>query len=313
VRWCDRSADRGDFCCAHPLQCLWIHLAQVVFKFVALLAHSRTGARSFLELSRLRGARPTATTPWGTTTSTWLLPPPTAFRWETPRVCIPAPWSGGFLPFLAKRLQTLPWICCPVVGSPRRSPRTTEMRILLMAANQGPNALFCMPNRTKCILLISVVMAGSSDAVLHKVCVTACQLTYCQLRHPGTACRTTLCHPWESGHFSLLADTTSPRRFPGAGVLTETTAELALALTFSAARRVVEGDKFMRAGLYKGWLPSLFVGTCPVVRCAGRSRAGHVAKGRRLSRHCGGSLGPWGCVGAGPSILSCVPKMDHQV
>lgn len=45
-----------------------------------------------------------------------------------------------------------------------------------------------------------------------------------------------------------------------AGVLTETTAELALALTFAAARRVVEGDKFMRAGQYKGWLPDLFVG-----------------------------------------------------
>ena len=45
-----------------------------------------------------------------------------------------------------------------------------------------------------------------------------------------------------------------------AGVLTETTAELALALTFSAARRVVEGDSFMRGGKYKGWLPDLFVG-----------------------------------------------------
>ena len=48
------------------------------------------------------------------------------------------------------------------------------------------------------------------------------------------------------------------------GVLTETTAELALALTFAAARRVVEGDKFMRAGLYKGWLPTLFVGARPL-------------------------------------------------
>jgi hypothetical protein len=53
------------------------------------------------------------------------------------------------------------------------------------------------------------------------------------------------------------------------GVLTETTAELALALTFSAARRVVEGDKFMRAGLYKGWLPTLFVGNLLQVRQAG--------------------------------------------
>ncbi len=45
-----------------------------------------------------------------------------------------------------------------------------------------------------------------------------------------------------------------------AGVLTETTAELAAALTLAAARRVVEADVFMRAGHYKGWLPTLFVG-----------------------------------------------------
>ena len=46
-----------------------------------------------------------------------------------------------------------------------------------------------------------------------------------------------------------------------AGVLTETTAELAAALTLAAARRVVEADRFMRAGHYKGWLPDLFVGS----------------------------------------------------
>lgn len=44
------------------------------------------------------------------------------------------------------------------------------------------------------------------------------------------------------------------------GVLTETTAEMAIALTFSAARRVAEADVFMRKGQYKGWLPSLFLG-----------------------------------------------------
>ncbi len=44
------------------------------------------------------------------------------------------------------------------------------------------------------------------------------------------------------------------------GVLTETTAEMAVALTFAAARRLVEGDRFMRAGRYRGWLPSLFLG-----------------------------------------------------
>ena len=44
------------------------------------------------------------------------------------------------------------------------------------------------------------------------------------------------------------------------GVLTETTAEMAVALTFAAARRVVEADTFMRAGHYHGWLPTLFLG-----------------------------------------------------
>jgi glycerate dehydrogenase len=43
-------------------------------------------------------------------------------------------------------------------------------------------------------------------------------------------------------------------------VLTETTAETAAALTLAAARRIVEADVFMRAGHYKGWLPTLFVG-----------------------------------------------------
>ncbi|KAK1401797.1 hypothetical protein POM88_001402 [Heracleum sosnowskyi] len=41
------------------------------------------------------------------------------------------------------------------------------------------------------------------------------------------------------------------------GVLTETTAELAASLSVSMARRIVEADEFMRAGLYDGWLPHL--------------------------------------------------------
>lgn len=53
------------------------------------------------------------------------------------------------------------------------------------------------------------------------------------------------------------------------GVLTETTAELAAALTLSAARRVVEADSFMRGGHYKGWLPDLFVGKLLQVRGVG--------------------------------------------
>lgn len=44
------------------------------------------------------------------------------------------------------------------------------------------------------------------------------------------------------------------------GVLTETTAELAVALTLAAARRVSESERFLRAGRFTGWLPDLFLG-----------------------------------------------------
>ena len=44
------------------------------------------------------------------------------------------------------------------------------------------------------------------------------------------------------------------------GVLTETTADLTFALLLAAARRVAEGDRFVRAGGWKTWSPSLLLG-----------------------------------------------------
>jgi len=44
------------------------------------------------------------------------------------------------------------------------------------------------------------------------------------------------------------------------GVLTDTTADFAWALLMAAARRVVEGDKFTRAGKWKAWSPTMFLG-----------------------------------------------------
>jgi len=44
------------------------------------------------------------------------------------------------------------------------------------------------------------------------------------------------------------------------GVLTDTTADLAFALLMSAARRVVEGDKLVRAGKWKTWGPMILLG-----------------------------------------------------
>ncbi|RJX32482.1 MAG: D-glycerate dehydrogenase [Desulfarculus sp.] len=44
------------------------------------------------------------------------------------------------------------------------------------------------------------------------------------------------------------------------GVLTDTTADLAMALLLAVARRVVPADAYARAGKYQGWAPLLFVG-----------------------------------------------------
>lgn len=68
------------------------------------------------------------------------------------------------------------------------------------------------------------------------------------------------------------------------GVLTETTAEMAVALTFAAARRVVEADIFMRGGQYKGWLPKLFLGELLHRKTVGVIGAGRIgsAYGRMM-------------------------------
>jgi len=44
------------------------------------------------------------------------------------------------------------------------------------------------------------------------------------------------------------------------GVLTETTADLAWALLFATARRIVSADQYTRAGKFQGWSPMLFLG-----------------------------------------------------
>ena len=59
-------------------------------------------------------------------------------------------------------------------------------------------------------------------------------------------------------------------------MLTETTAEIACALTLAAARRVAEADVFMRAGKYEGWLPTLFVGQLLQNKTVGIIGAGRI-------------------------------------
>jgi hydroxypyruvate reductase 1 len=60
------------------------------------------------------------------------------------------------------------------------------------------------------------------------------------------------------------------------GVLTETTAQMAVALTFAAARRVGEAERFLRDGRYKGWLPSLFMGNLLWRKTVGVIGAGRI-------------------------------------
>jgi glyoxylate reductase len=45
------------------------------------------------------------------------------------------------------------------------------------------------------------------------------------------------------------------------GVLTDTTADLAMSLILAVARRLVEGDSYARAGKFRSWAPLLFLGT----------------------------------------------------
>ena len=109
------------------------------------------------------------------------------------------------------------------------------------------------------------------------------------------------------------------------GVLTETTAEMAVALTFAAARRLGEAERFMRAGSYRGWLPDLFLGTLLAGKTLGIIGAGrigaayarmmvlghgmsviyHALPGRELPYTVGGYV--TGLLAAGVTVIALVP------
>jgi lactate dehydrogenase-like 2-hydroxyacid dehydrogenase len=60
------------------------------------------------------------------------------------------------------------------------------------------------------------------------------------------------------------------------GVLTDTTAEMAWALLFSVARRIVEGDECTRTGKFKGWSPLLMLGQDVTHKTLGVLGAGRI-------------------------------------
>mmetsp|Transcript_9019 Transcript_9019/g.18209 ORF Transcript_9019/g.18209 Transcript_9019/m.18209 type:complete len:390 (-) Transcript_9019:1975-3144(-) len=67
------------------------------------------------------------------------------------------------------------------------------------------------------------------------------------------------------------------------GVLTEATAEMAVSLILSTARRVVEADKFMRADKYDIWLPDLFIGKLLHGKTIGIIGAGRIGSSVALT------------------------------
>ncbi len=70
------------------------------------------------------------------------------------------------------------------------------------------------------------------------------------------------------------------------GVLSETTADLAFALLLAAARRVAEGDRFVRAGRWRMWTPRLMLGRD--VRGATLGVIGWGAIGQAVARRAAG-------------------------
>jgi glyoxylate reductase len=62
------------------------------------------------------------------------------------------------------------------------------------------------------------------------------------------------------------------------GVLTETVADLVWSLLMGIARRVAEGDRFMRKGLFNGWAPLLMLGTDIYGKTLGIIGAGRIGQ-----------------------------------
>lgn len=62
------------------------------------------------------------------------------------------------------------------------------------------------------------------------------------------------------------------------GVLTDATADIAWALLFSVARRIVEGDRMVRAGQFKGWEPLMLIGMDIAKKTLGVIGAGRIGQ-----------------------------------
>jgi glyoxylate reductase len=85
-------------------------------------------------------------------------------------------------------------------------------------------------------------------------------------------------------------------------VLTDATADLALALLLAAARRVVEGDRYARSGRWRTWEPLGHIGQDLAGRTLGLFGMGRI--GTALARRCRG--------GFGMRVLYCDPRPNPE-
>lgn len=73
------------------------------------------------------------------------------------------------------------------------------------------------------------------------------------------------------------------------GGFSDCIAEHTVALIFALTTRLVEADRYVRAGKYKGWDPMIFVGTDISGKTVGILGAGHI--GERVAMHLGKGFG----------------------
>jgi glyoxylate reductase len=87
------------------------------------------------------------------------------------------------------------------------------------------------------------------------------------------------------GFNNVDVETATQKKIPVSntpGVLTDTTAELAWALVFSVARRIVESDSFCRNGKFEGWGPMLMLGQDVSKKTLGIIGAGRIGTAMAL-------------------------------
>ncbi len=86
------------------------------------------------------------------------------------------------------------------------------------------------------------------------------------------------------------------------GVLTETTADMAITLMLAVAKRIVEADAFTRRGLFRGWEPMLLLGADITSKILGIIGAGRI--GRAVAKR---------AAGFDMKILYCDPLRNETI